>query len=51
MAAIKDIPAPPGKAEGGSSLLLNIVRIAFIVLLVGGSIYLLATHAEWSRSR
>jgi uncharacterized membrane protein YdjX (TVP38/TMEM64 family) len=47
MAAIKQVPVPPGKAEGGSSLILNVVRIAFIVLLVGGSTYLLATHAEW----
>jgi uncharacterized membrane protein YdjX (TVP38/TMEM64 family) len=47
MAAIKQVPVAPGKAEGGSSLLLNVIRIAFIVLLVGGSIYLLATHAEW----
>jgi uncharacterized membrane protein YdjX (TVP38/TMEM64 family) len=47
MAAIKEIPVSPGKAGGGSSPLLNVVRVAFLAALVGGSVYLLATHAEW----
>jgi uncharacterized membrane protein YdjX (TVP38/TMEM64 family) len=47
MAAVREISVPPGKAGGASSPLLNILRIAFLVMLVGGSIYLLATHAEW----
>jgi uncharacterized membrane protein YdjX (TVP38/TMEM64 family) len=47
MAAVKEISIPPGKPHDGGSLLLNLLRIAFLVLLVGGSIYLLATHAEW----
>ena len=38
---------PPGKAGGGTSPFLNILRVAALVMLVGGSIYLLATHAEW----
>lgn len=38
---------PPGKTGGSSSPLLTILRIAVLVVLVGGSIYLLATHAEW----
>ncbi|MEA2648869.1 MAG: hypothetical protein QOG61_1304, partial [Candidatus Binataceae bacterium] len=39
---------PPAKTgSGGNSPLLNLLRIAVLVLLVGGSIYLLATHAEW----
>jgi uncharacterized membrane protein YdjX (TVP38/TMEM64 family) len=47
MAAVKEISMPPGKAGGASSSFLNILRVAALVLLVGGSIYLLATHAEW----
>jgi len=46
MAAVREITMPPGKA-GGSSSFLNFLRIAVLVLLVGGSIYLLAAHAEW----
>ena len=38
---------PPGKTGGSSSPLLTILRIAVLVMLMGGSIYLLATHAEW----
>src|SRR5271168_3638922 len=47
MAAVKEISLPPGKPHDGSSPLINLFRIAILVLLVGGSIYLLATHAEW----
>ena len=47
MAAVKEIPMPPGRPADGSSRLLNLLRIAILALLVGGSIYLLATHAEW----
>src|SRR5580698_453905 len=47
MAAVREIAVPPGKAGGASSPFLNILRVAFLVILVGGSIYLLATHAEW----
>jgi uncharacterized membrane protein YdjX (TVP38/TMEM64 family) len=46
MAAVKEIAMPPGKA-GGSSPFLNLLRIVVLVSLVGGSTYLLATHAEW----
>jgi uncharacterized membrane protein YdjX (TVP38/TMEM64 family) len=48
MAAVREITMPPAKTgSGGNSPLLNLLRIAVLVLLVGGSIYLLATHAEW----
>jgi len=47
MAAVKEISVPPGKRRDGSSMPLNLLRIAILVLLVGGSIYLLAAHAEW----
>ena len=47
MAAIKEITVPPGKPSDGGSRLLNLIRIAVLLMLVGGSIYLLATHAEW----
>ena len=47
MAAVKEISMPPGKDGGASSPFLNILRVAALVLLVGGSIYLLSTHAEW----
>ena len=47
MAAVKEITVPPGKPAEGSSTLLNVLRIATLLLLVAGSIYLLATHAEW----
>ncbi len=47
MAVVKEINLPPDKSADGSSRLLNLLRIAMLVLLVGGSIYLLATHAEW----
>ena len=47
MAAVREIAVPPGKAGGANSPFLNILRVAFLVILVGGSIYLLSTHAEW----
>ncbi len=47
MAAVTPIPAPPRTPAGGESRWMNLIRIALIALLVGGSIYLLATHAEW----
>lgn len=46
MAAVREITMPPGKA-GGSSPFMNLLRVAVLVLLIGGSIYLLAVHAEW----
>lgn len=47
MAAVKEITVPPGKPAEGSSTLLNVLRIATLLVLVAGSIYLLVTHAEW----
>jgi uncharacterized membrane protein YdjX (TVP38/TMEM64 family) len=47
MAAVREITIPPAKSGEGGSRLLNLLRIAILMLLVGGSIYLLATHAGW----
>lgn len=38
---------PPDNSGTRGSIALNIVRIAVLLLLAGGSIYLFATHAEW----
>lgn len=46
MAAISQIGASPRKPESGSPL-LNVVRIAILVILAGGSVYLLLVHREW----
>lgn len=46
MAAASSIPAPPVK-PAGDGVALKIVRAVFLLLLVGGSIYLLWGHAEW----
>ena len=46
MAAVGPIPAPVSKPEGDSRV-VKLLRIAFLVLLVGGSLYLLYAHSEW----
>lgn len=46
MAAVSPIPAPPAKREG-DGLAVKILRAVFLLILVGGSVYLLWTHAEW----
>jgi uncharacterized membrane protein YdjX (TVP38/TMEM64 family) len=38
-----------GKPGAGGSMLMNVVKLAIIVLLVGGSIWLLMDHSEWFR--
>lgn len=49
MAAVSPIGKPSQKPGGGSSLWLNIVKIAILVVLVGGSVWLLLEHMEWFR--
>ena len=49
MAAVSPIRNPSRKPGGGSSLWLNIVKIAILVVLVGGSVWLLLEHMEWFR--
>jgi uncharacterized membrane protein YdjX (TVP38/TMEM64 family) len=48
MAAIKPIENP-GKPRRGSSTLMNVVKVAIIAALIGGSIWLLMAHSEWFR--
>ncbi len=48
MAAVKPIGSP-GKARAGSTL-MNVVKIAIIAILVGGSVWLLIAHSEWFRN-
>src|SRR6202020_2603974 len=37
----------PAPSETGSTKLLNLLRIAILLILVGGSAYLLVTHLNW----
>ncbi len=47
MAAVTPIGKPKRAPQRGSSPILTYVKIAIIVVLVGGSIWLLLKHAEW----
>src|SRR5260370_17007000 len=38
-----------GKPRAGGSMIMNVMKIAIIALLVGGSIWLLMAHSEWFR--
>src|SRR5579863_1470617 len=49
MAAVKPIGRPE-KPNAGGSTLMNAVKIAIIVILVGGSVWLLMEHSEWFRN-
>jgi uncharacterized membrane protein YdjX (TVP38/TMEM64 family) len=46
MAAVGPISAPEQKPEG-DSLTVKLLRAAILVVLLGGSIYILAAHREW----
>jgi len=48
MAAVKLFGNAAGAAKGGSKL-TNFLKLAIIVFLVGGSIWLLLAHSEWFR--
>jgi len=47
MAAASPIRASSGKPKGSGSSLLGVLRIAILVVLAGGSLYLLFIHREW----
>ncbi len=47
MAAVPQIPSASGRPPTRPSPMLTWLRIGGLALLMGGSIYLLATHAEW----
>jgi len=47
MAALNPIGTPTQQANTSSSSLMNILKAAIIVLLVGGSIWLLVEHSQW----
>jgi uncharacterized membrane protein YdjX (TVP38/TMEM64 family) len=49
MAAVSPIGNPSRKPGGESSLGLNIIKVAILLLLVGGSVWLLLEHMEWFR--
>jgi uncharacterized membrane protein YdjX (TVP38/TMEM64 family) len=46
MAAVSPILTSPAKSEG-DGLTVKVLRAVFLLVLVGGSAYLLWTHAEW----
>ncbi len=47
MAAVPQIPSASGRPPTRPSRMLTWLRIGGLALLMGGSVYLLATHAEW----
>ena len=49
MAAVKPIGNPSGQPRAGTSNAMNVLKVALIAALVGGSIYLLLEHSEWFR--
>lgn len=49
MAAVKPFRRPVGKPRPCGGRLINALKVAIIVVLVGGSIWLLLAHAEWFR--
>jgi uncharacterized membrane protein YdjX (TVP38/TMEM64 family) len=46
MAAVGPIPVPAPKPDRASRI-MKLLRLGILVLLIGGSFYLLYTHAEW----
>ncbi len=49
MAAVKPFGNPAGRPDDSGSTLINVLKIAVIAILVGGSIWLLIAHSEWFR--
>ncbi|MGA6971140.1 MAG: TVP38/TMEM64 family protein [Candidatus Binatus sp.] len=47
MAAVNPIGTPSEKPSAGSSLLMNILKVAIILIIVGGSVWLLIEHRQW----
>jgi uncharacterized membrane protein YdjX (TVP38/TMEM64 family) len=50
MAAVSPIQKSPRRPNPRRAVLLNFVKIAIIVFLVGGSIWLLLNHSEWFKN-
>src|SRR3984957_8993945 len=44
---VEQSPPSPASSETGSTKLLNLLRIAILLILVGGSAYLLVSHLSW----
>jgi uncharacterized membrane protein YdjX (TVP38/TMEM64 family) len=49
MAAVSPIPAPVAKRESDAPI-VKFLRVAFLLLMVGGSIYLLWAHSAWFKN-
>jgi uncharacterized membrane protein YdjX (TVP38/TMEM64 family) len=47
MAAVNPIGTPSEKPSASSSRLMNILKLAIILLIVGGSVWLLIEHRQW----
>ncbi|HEV2169657.1 MAG TPA: VTT domain-containing protein, partial [Candidatus Binatus sp.] len=47
MAAVNPIGAPADEPNANGSRLMNVLKIAIIAILVGGSIWLLIEHSNW----
>src|ERR1039457_1338809 len=47
MAAVNPIGTQASKPSANGAMLMNVVKIATIVILFGGSIWLLIAHSEW----
>jgi uncharacterized membrane protein YdjX (TVP38/TMEM64 family) len=47
MAAVNPIGSPAEKASAGSSRLMNFVKLAILVILFGGTVWLLLAHSQW----
>jgi uncharacterized membrane protein YdjX (TVP38/TMEM64 family) len=50
MAAVKPFGDAPDRPPASASTMMNVIKIAIIVILVGGSIWLLLAHSEWFRN-
>ncbi len=47
MAAVSQIPSSSGRPSARPSRIPTLLRLGGLALLAGGSLYLLATHAQW----
>ena len=47
MAAATPFGTAPGQPQRGSALWLNILKLALIAIIAGGSVWLLLAHTEW----
>src|SRR5437899_2101579 len=47
MAAVTPFGNAPGQPQRGAALWLNLLKLALVLAIVGGSIWLLIDHREW----